>query len=170
MAKVSVQGVSKIYAGTHVVNDVSLTVGQGEFVVLLGPSGCGKTTTLRMIAGFVQPDIGRIAIGDEDVTHTPPRLRKIGMVFQNYALFPNMSVAENIAFGLRQRRVNRAAIATRVAELLELIQMPTRGEQRRHRAVRGAAAARGPGARRLAQLAARAADGRAAGRARPEAA
>ncbi len=128
MAKVSVQGVSKVYGGTSVVSDVSLTVAQGEFVVLLGPSGCGKTTTLRMIAGFVRPDIGRIAIGEEDVTDMPPRLRKIGMVFQNYALFPNMTVAENIGFSLRQRRVDRITVRARVAALLELIQMPTRGD------------------------------------------
>ena len=128
MAKVSVEGVSRSYGGVRVVDDVSLTVAQGEFVVLLGPSGCGKTTTLRMIAGFVDPDAGRIAIGDEDVTHMAPRLRNVGMVFQNYALFPNMTVAENIGFGLRQHRVPRATIAARVTELLGLIQMPTRGD------------------------------------------
>jgi spermidine/putrescine ABC transporter ATP-binding subunit len=127
MAKVSVEGVSRSYGGVRVVDDVSLMVAQGEFVVLLGPSGCGKTTTLRMIAGFVDPDAGRIAIGDEDVTHMAPRLRNVGMVFQNYALFPNMTVAENIGFGLRQHRVPRATIAARVEELLGLIQMPTRG-------------------------------------------
>jgi spermidine/putrescine transport system ATP-binding protein len=127
MAKVAVESVSKTYGGIRVVDDASLTVAQGEFVVLLGPSGCGKTTTLRMIAGFVDPDAGRIAIGEEDVTHMAPRLRNVGMVFQNYALFPNMTVAENIGFGLRQHRVPKATIATRVAELLALIQMPSRG-------------------------------------------
>ncbi|MBV9784565.1 MAG: ABC transporter ATP-binding protein [Acidisphaera sp.] len=127
MASVSAESISKIYGSTRVVDDVSLTVEQGEFVVLLGPSGCGKTSTLRMIAGFVQPSAGRIVIGGEDVTNVAPRLRKIGMVFQNYALFPNMSVAENIAFGLRQQRADRRVIQARVAELLELIRMPDRG-------------------------------------------
>jgi putative spermidine/putrescine transport system ATP-binding protein len=127
MAKVSVEGVSKSYGDVRVVDNVSLTIPQGEFVVLLGPSGCGKTTTLRMIAGFVDPDEGRIQIGDEDVTHMAPRLRNVGMVFQHYALFPNMTVAENIGFGLRQHRVPRAETAARVSELLALIQMPTRG-------------------------------------------
>ena len=128
MAKVSVEGICKSYGGVRVVDDVSLTIEQGEFVVLLGPSGCGKTTTLRIIAGFVDPDQGRIEIGDEDVTHMAPRLRNVGMVFQHYALFPNMTVADNIGFGLRQHRVSRAEIASRVAELLALIQMPTRGD------------------------------------------
>jgi spermidine/putrescine ABC transporter ATP-binding subunit len=128
MASVSLQNLYKVYGGTVVVDDVNLMVAQGEFVVLLGPSGCGKTTTLRMVAGFVQPNGGHILIGGEDVTYVAPRLRDVGMVFQNYALFPNMTVAENIAFGLRQRRVSRADTAKRVAELLDLIQMPSRGD------------------------------------------
>jgi spermidine/putrescine ABC transporter ATP-binding subunit len=128
MASVSLQNLRKVYGESAVVEDVNLIVEQGEFVVLLGPSGCGKTTTLRMVAGFVHPDDGRILIGGEDVTNVAPRLRNVGMVFQNYALFPNMTVAENIAFGLRQKRAQRAAIAQRVAELLELIQMSTKGD------------------------------------------
>ena len=128
MASVSLQNLYKFYGGAVVVEDVNLMVEQGEFVVLLGPSGCGKTTTLRMVAGFVQPNGGRILIGGEDVTYVAPRLRYVGMVFQNYALFPNMTVAENIAFGLRQRRVPRADAAKRVAELLDLIQLPGRGD------------------------------------------
>jgi len=128
MASVAIQNVCKFYAGMAAVRDADLTVEQGEFVVLLGPSGCGKTTTLRMVAGFVQPSRGRILIGGEDVTRVAPRARNIGMVFQNYALFPNMSVAGNIAFGLRQKGASRAGTRARVAELLELIQMPGRGE------------------------------------------
>jgi len=128
MASVSLHNISKVYGNTRIVDDANLTVNEGELVVLLGPSGCGKTTTLRMVAGFVQPSDGSILIGGEDVTYMAPRLRNIGMVFQDYALFPHMTVAENIAFGLRQRRVGRAAIAARVAELLDLIQMSARGD------------------------------------------
>jgi putative spermidine/putrescine transport system ATP-binding protein len=128
MASVSLQGVSKHYGGAPAVRDLSFDIAEGEFVVILGASGCGKTTTLRMIAGFVAPSTGRIMIGDEDVTRVPPRRRNIGMVFQNYALFPNMSVARNIAFGLKQRRASAPAIARRVAELLDLVRLPGRGD------------------------------------------
>jgi putative spermidine/putrescine transport system ATP-binding protein len=128
MASVSLRAVSKHYSGAPAVNAVSFDVAEGEFVVILGASGCGKTTTLRMIAGFVEPSAGHILIGGEDVTHVPPRLRNIGMVFQNYALFPNMTVAGNIAFGLRQRRAAPAVIAKRVAELLDLMQLRGRGD------------------------------------------
>jgi spermidine/putrescine ABC transporter ATP-binding subunit len=127
MASVSLRSVSKAYAGTAAVSDVSLEVAEGEFVVLLGPSGCGKTTTLRMVAGFVQPSAGSILIGGDDVTAVPPRARNIGMVFQSYALFPNMSVAENIGFGLRERRVPADQAKRRVDELLELVQLSGRG-------------------------------------------
>jgi spermidine/putrescine ABC transporter ATP-binding subunit len=113
----------RTYGDAHAVKQVSLAVGEGELVVLLGPSGCGKTTTLRMVAGFVQPSSGRVLIGGEDVTFLVPRLRNIGMVFQNYALFPNMTVADNIAFGLRQHRTPRAVAAARVNELLNLVQL-----------------------------------------------
>ena len=100
--------------------------------MLLGPSGCGKTTTLRIIAGFTPPSVGRVLIGGEDVTAVAPRRRRIGMVFQNYALFPNMTVAENVAFGLRQQRVPRAAIQARVAELLALVRLSDRGDDGIH--------------------------------------
>jgi putative spermidine/putrescine transport system ATP-binding protein len=128
MASVSLRAVSRHFAGVPAVKEISFDVAEGEFVVILGASGCGKTTTLRMVAGFVEPSAGHILIGGEDVTHVPPRLRNIGMVFQNYALFPNMTVAGNIAFGLRQRRAAPAAIAKRVGELLELMQLSGRGE------------------------------------------
>jgi putative spermidine/putrescine transport system ATP-binding protein len=128
MASVSLQGVSKHFGAAPAVREVSFDIAEGELVVILGASGCGKTTTLRMIAGFVEPSAGRILIGGEDVTRVPPRLRNIGMVFQNYALFPNMSVAGNIAFGLKQRRVEAKLAARRVAELLELVRLPGRGD------------------------------------------
>jgi spermidine/putrescine ABC transporter ATP-binding subunit len=123
MSGVSLESVSKSYGGSFVVSDVDLDVAAGEFIVLLGPSGCGKTTTLRMIAGFVDPTRGRVRIGGDDVTLTPPRRRNIGMVFQNYALFPNMTVAGNVGFGLRQRRLPRAAIERRVEEMLALVHL-----------------------------------------------
>jgi ABC-type Fe3+/spermidine/putrescine transport system ATPase subunit len=123
MSGVSLESVSKSYGGSFVVSDVDLDVAAGEFIVLLGPSGCGKTTTLRMIAGFVDPTRGRVRIGGDDVTLTPPRRRNIGMVFQNYALFPNMTVAGNVGFGLRQRRLPRAAIERRVEEMLVLVHL-----------------------------------------------
>lgn len=126
MTDVSLRSVSKAFAGVPAVRDVNLSVERGEFVVLLGPSGCGKTTTLRMIAGFERPTAGHIYFADKNVTGTPPRLRNIGMVFQNYALFPNMTVGENIGFGLKQRRMDRKARCKRVAELLDLIQLSDR--------------------------------------------
>src|ERR1700674_5427246 len=104
MASVTLDGVSKLYGRQAAVDDVSLAIQEGEFLVLLGPSGCGKTTTLRMIAGLVEPTRGLIRIGGIDVTAVPARKRNIGMVFQDYALFPHMTVAENIAFGLREPR------------------------------------------------------------------
>ena len=105
---------------TPAVRDVSLTVDDSEFMVLLGPSGCGKTTLLRMIAGLEYPDAGRIVIGDRDVTDLPPRKRGIAMVFQSYAVFPHLTVFENIAFGLRmqkraERRGQRSASSARPA-------------------------------------------------------
>jgi ABC-type Fe3+/spermidine/putrescine transport system ATPase subunit len=127
MSNVSLRGVSRRYADTTVVDALDLDVAQGEFLTLLGPSGCGKTTTLRMIAGFVRPTAGRICIGSEDVTDLEPRQRGIGMVFQDYALFPHLTVAENVGFGLVERGVARAAVARRVSELLELIRLPELG-------------------------------------------
>ena len=128
MASVALQAVSKHFGAAPAVRELSFEIAEGEFVVILGASGCGKTTTLRMIAGFVEPSAGRILIGGEDVTRVPPRLRNIGMVFQNYALFPNMSVAGNVAFGLRQRRTPARVVERRVAELLELVRLTGRGD------------------------------------------
>jgi putative spermidine/putrescine transport system ATP-binding protein len=129
MANVTLDGVSKIYGHHAALDDVNLTVQDGEFLVLLGPSGCGKTTTLRMIAGLVEPTRGVIRIGGTNVTALPARKRNIGMVFQDYALFPHMSVSENIAFGLRERQVDSPTINRRVDELLSLIHLPGFGER-----------------------------------------
>jgi putative spermidine/putrescine transport system ATP-binding protein len=100
----SLQGVRKEFNGVVAVDSFDLDVEPGEFVSFLGPSGCGKTTTLRMVAGFEQPTSGTIRLAGEDVTYAKPNERNIGMVFQSYALFPNMTVAENVAFGLRVRK------------------------------------------------------------------
>ncbi len=115
--------VSKRYADVPAVTDVSLTIRQGEFFSLLGPSGCGKTTTLRMIAGFERPDTGRIAIGSEDVTETPPHKRRVNTVFQSYALFPHLTVGENVGFGLRFRSLTTPEKEVRVREMLELVRL-----------------------------------------------
>ena len=110
--------------GAHVaVEGFDLSVDEGEFVSFLGGSGCGKTTTLRMVAGFETPDSGSIVLGGEDITRKSPNRRNIGMVFQNYALFPNLTVAENVAFGLRVRRLPRPEVARRVDELLGLVHL-----------------------------------------------
>ncbi|MBP2019675.1 iron(III) transport system ATP-binding protein [Symbiobacterium terraclitae] len=128
---VTLEHVSKSFGGgVLTVRDVNLTIGGGEFFTLLGPSGCGKTTTLRMIAGFYYPTSGRILFGDRDVTYVPPNDRNIGMVFQNYALFPHMTVFENVAFGLRVRKVAGEEIRRRVAEALAQVRLEGM-EQRR---------------------------------------
>ena len=123
MARLELNHLSKRYGDHAVVADVTLDVADGEFLVLLGPSGCGKTTTLRMIAGFVEPSDGTARIGGVDVTYLPPWRRNTGMVFQSYALFPHMTVAENVAFGLEMRKVARPEIATRAREALRLVQL-----------------------------------------------
>jgi len=123
VSAISVRGVSKLWGATRAVDDVTFEAAPGTLVVLLGPSGCGKSTTLRLIAGLEAVSAGRIFIGDEDVTDRPPAERRIAMVFQSYALFPHLTVAENIVFGLRVRRVaarERMRRLQRVAEILEL--------------------------------------------------
>ncbi|MFE0047831.1 ABC transporter ATP-binding protein [Streptomyces albireticuli] len=112
-------GVTVAYGGNTVLDSLDLTVGPGEFMALLGPSGSGKTTALRAVAGFVRPASGRVFLGDRDVTDLPPHRRGVGMVVQQYALFPHMRVDANVAFGLRARRTPRAETAARVAEALE---------------------------------------------------
>ncbi|MFF1353432.1 ABC transporter ATP-binding protein [Streptomyces sp. NPDC058297] len=118
---VQLEAVSREFAGTAAVRDLDLTVRRGEFTALLGPSGCGKTTTLRMIAGFLEPTAGRILLEGEDATRLPAERRNIGMVFQSYALFPHMSVEKNVAFGLKMRGVPDRELRTRVGEALELV-------------------------------------------------
>src|SRR5690606_11956900 len=125
----SIQHVEKSFGATRVVQDFNLSVEAGEFVSFLGPSGCGKTTVLRMVAGFEEPSSGRIVIGGKDVTHLKPNQRNIGMVFQAYALFPNMTVAQNIGFGLRVAGRPRAEIDKRVTEMLALIKLPDFGDR-----------------------------------------
>ncbi len=123
MAFLELHGINKSFGSNAVVKSLSLDVAKGEFVSLLGGSGCGKTTTLRMIAGFETPDEGRILMDGADVSGLAPNRRKLGMVFQNYALFPNMNVRRNIAFGLRIARADKARTERRVDEMLELIHM-----------------------------------------------
>ena len=124
---VTLTGLVKRYGTTRALDGVSLAVVPGEFFTLLGPSGCGKTTTLRSVAGFVTPDAGQVAINGADVTGVPPHRRRVGMVFQHYALFPHRTVAQNVGFGLRMQRVDKAEIARRVAEALALVQLPGHG-------------------------------------------
>lgn len=122
-ARLEIEGLVKHFGGATAVAGVDLSVAPGEFVSLLGPSGCGKTTTLRMIAGLEQADAGSIWIDGNDVTHVPARQRGIGMVFQQYALFPNLSAYENIAFSLRVKRWNKAKIDERVRDLLDTVHL-----------------------------------------------
>ncbi len=121
MAVVELVGLSKAFNATAAVSQVNLRIASGEFFSLLGPSGCGKSTTLRMVAGFVAPDDGRILIDHDDITDLPPERRDIGIVFQNYAIFPHMNVYENIAFGLRMRKVDKAGIDRRVRAAMQQV-------------------------------------------------
>jgi len=120
---VRLEGIVKRFDHVVAVNNVTLGVRRGEFVCLLGPSGCGKTTTLRIIAGFVEPDGGALFINGKDVSYLPPNKRDMGMVYQSYALFPHLTVFDNVAFGLRMRRVPAGAITERVGRALELVRL-----------------------------------------------
>ncbi|MCC5984725.1 MAG: ABC transporter ATP-binding protein [Rhodobacteraceae bacterium] len=124
MGAVSLENIVKRFGAFTAVEQTSLTIPEGTFTTLLGPSGCGKTTTLRMIAGLLDPSEGDIVIGGRRVNDVPIHKRNLGLVFQNYALFPHKTVADNVAFGLRYRNVARAEIARRVREALELVQLP----------------------------------------------
>src|SRR5437763_3075436 len=128
--EIVVDRVTKRFGTVAAVNDVSITIPGGEFFSMLGPSGCGKTTTLRLIAGFEQPTGGRIWLRDQDVTHVPPAKRNVNMVFQAYGLFPHMTVAENVAFGLRIKRVGRAETTARVADALRIVRLEGLNERR----------------------------------------
>jgi len=136
-AYLALESLSKDYGvGEPAVDRLDLSIGRGEFVALLGPSGCGKTTTLRMVAGLIEPTSGRILLAGEDLTAKPVHRRNIGMVFQNYALFPHMSVADNVAFGLEMRGVPSSDIKGRVAEALALVRL-SGYEVRRPKALSG---------------------------------
>jgi putative spermidine/putrescine transport system ATP-binding protein len=123
MANISIRNLHKTFGTSTAVSDFSLEIADGEMVAFLGPSGCGKTTTLRMVAGFVEPTSGGIAFGGQDVTHVPPHKRDTGMVFQRYALFPHMTIAQNVAFGLEMHKVPRAERSARVTRALDMVRM-----------------------------------------------
>src|SRR5664280_224004 len=128
MTHLALIDISKQFGEATAVKDFNLDVKKGEFISFLGPSGCGKTTTLRMIAGFEVPTSGRVNLDDVDITEKAPNQRNVGMVFQAYALFPNMTVAQNIGFGLQIRRESKAAIKQRVDEMLAIIHLEQKGK------------------------------------------
>lgn len=121
MSYVSIENISKAFNGQNVLHDLNLSFNEGEFVTLLGPSGCGKSTLLRTLAGLIHPEDGAIKIDGNDVTNLKAKDRQIGMVFQSYALFPNMTVAENIAFGLKMKKLDKNTIQQKVARMVELV-------------------------------------------------
>jgi multiple sugar transport system ATP-binding protein len=123
MAEVTLTHVSKTYDQTRIIDDLSLTVQDQEFIVLVGPSGCGKSTLLRMIAGLESLTEGELSIGGRVVTHMPPKDRDIAMVFQNYALYPHMSVYDNMAFGLKMRKTPKAEIELKVREAARILDL-----------------------------------------------
>jgi putative spermidine/putrescine transport system ATP-binding protein len=125
----SLQGLSKSYGKVTALNDFNLSVAQGEFISLLGPSGCGKTTTLQLLAGFVQPSAGDILLNGKSITHLPPNERGLGIVFQSYALFPHMTVRENVSFGLEMRRMDAAERVERVNRILAMVQLDSYAER-----------------------------------------
>jgi ABC-type Fe3+/spermidine/putrescine transport system ATPase subunit len=132
VAGITISGASRAFGAVRAVDNVDLEVGEGEFFTLLGPSGCGKTTLLRMIAGFCELDAGEIRFGERRIDRLPAHLRDIGMVFQNYAVFPNLTVAGNVAYGLKARKVPAAELGQRVEEALRLVQLAGYGERWPH--------------------------------------
>lgn len=132
MISLTIEQVTKRFGETTALHRIDLRIEAGEIFFLLGPSGCGKTTLLRSIAGFIMPDEGRILFGDEDVTRLPPHRRNTGMMFQSYALWPHLTVAENVAFGLEERRVSASETARRVEEALASVKMADYGSRRIH--------------------------------------
>jgi putative spermidine/putrescine transport system ATP-binding protein len=129
-ADVGVEGIRKTYGDVVAVQDVDLKVGDGEFFTLLGPSGSGKTTTLRIIAGFERPDAGRVTLGGVDITDEPPYARDVNTVFQDYALFPHMTVAENVGYGLKVKGVGRRDRAAQVAQVLRMVRLEGYGDRK----------------------------------------
>jgi putrescine transport system ATP-binding protein len=129
---VRIEGITKTFGATYAVDDVSLSIYQGEFYSLLGASGCGKTTLLRMLAGLDRPTAGRILIDGVDMTEVPPYERPVNMMFQSYALFPHMTVETNVAFGLRQEHLPRTEIRKRVTEMLDLVRMAPYARRKPH--------------------------------------
>jgi iron(III) transport system ATP-binding protein len=132
MTSIAIEGVARTFGSVRAVDGVSLAIRDGEFFTLLGPSGCGKTTLLRMVAGFCELDEGRILFGDQRIDTLPPHRRNTGMVFQNYAVFPNLTVGDNVAYGLRARSVPRAEMTNRIARALKLVQLDGYAERWPH--------------------------------------
>lgn len=127
--KLTLDGITHVYGASKAVDDVTLEIGSGELVALLGPSGCGKTTLLRIIAGFINQTKGRVVVNGEAIDHLSPHKRTVGIVFQNYALFPHMTVADNIAYGLAARGASNAAQTARVGEMLDLVKLPSMADR-----------------------------------------
>jgi spermidine/putrescine transport system ATP-binding protein len=140
--------ITKRFGEVVAVDDVSIEVEPAEFLSLLGPSGCGKTTTLRMLAGFEDPTAGRIKISGQEVQGVPPHKRDVNTVFQNYALFPHMNVAENVAYGLRQKKTEKSEIAEKVGEILEMVKMSPLANRSPRQLSGGQARSTGSSARR----------------------
>lgn len=132
MNAIELVNISKRYGNLDVVRNLNISVGKGEILALLGPSGCGKTTTLRIIAGFVMPDEGHVHVGAKDMVGLRPYERNVGLLFQDYALFPHMTVEDNIAFGLKHRQYDRSRIPARIGEMLDLVQLGGYGKRRPH--------------------------------------
>jgi spermidine/putrescine transport system ATP-binding protein len=128
--EVGLYGVTKSFGDTRAVDDVTIEVARGEFFSLLGPSGCGKTTSLRMIAGFEEPTEGRVVLTGQDIVGVPPFKRNVNTVFQSYALFPHLTVADNVAFGLRRKKIGKAEVKDRVKRYLDLVQLPGYDDRR----------------------------------------
>ena len=127
---IRLDNIGKSYGDHEVLSDISLSIKENEFVTLLGPSGCGKTTTLRIIGGFETPDIGKVIFDGKDITNVPPNQRNVNTVFQNYALFPHMTVQENIAFGLRVSGKSEQYIKDKIAYGLKLVNLDGYGNRR----------------------------------------
>ena len=153
MARIVLEGVTKRFKGSVAVDHLDLEVEDGEFLVIVGPSGCGKTTTLRMLAGFDTPTSGSVVIGGRKVNDVPPKDRNLAMVFQNYALFPHMTVEKNLAFGMKIRHEARASIRPQIADVAGMLGIEPLLGRKPAAAFRRRAAAGGPGPGAAAQAA-----------------